>query len=75
MPFDFFPRFQRTSNYIHNAIKVFDKKLSQLFLVARKKGKIRCCAKSCNLFHGRILKTLDARSSGRSVPLRKKTVP
>ena len=39
MPFDFFLRFQRTSNYIHNAIKVFDKTLSQLFLVARKKGK------------------------------------
>ena len=31
MPFDFFLRFQR--NYIQNAIKAFDKTLSQLFLV------------------------------------------
>ena len=30
------------------------------------------CAKSCNLFQVRILKTLDARSSGRSVSPRKK---
>ena len=37
MPFDFFLRFQR--NYIKNVIKVFDKTLSQLFLVARKKVK------------------------------------
>ena len=57
MPFDFFHRFQR--NYIQNAIKVFDKTLSQLFLVARKKVKhhqVRCCNKSCNLFHGLIIK-------------------
>ena len=37
MPFDFFLIFQRNS--IQNAIKVFDKTLSQLFLVARKEGK------------------------------------
>ena len=37
MPFEFFLRFQRS--YIQNVIKVFDKTLSQLFLVARKKVK------------------------------------
>ena len=37
MPFDFFLRFKR--NYIQSVIKVFDKTLNQLFLVARKKVK------------------------------------
>ena len=37
--------------------------------------KIRCCAKSWNLFQGRILKTQEARSGGKSVSLIKKTVP
>ena len=37
MPFDFFVRFQ--GNYIQNAIKVFDKTLSKLFLVTQKKVK------------------------------------
>ena len=37
MPFEFFLRFQRS--YIQNVIKVFDKTLSQVFLVARKKVK------------------------------------
>ena len=37
MPFDFFLIFTR--NYIQNAIKVFDKTLSHLFLVTQKKVK------------------------------------
>ena len=39
--FDFFLRFQR--NYIKNAIKVFDKTSSQLFLIARKKSQTPYC--------------------------------